>query len=100
LRYGGGRICAELFFINYTFYHGLRLRNYEIRHKRKAFYVGSHIKTIINMTPEISTILYISSTLVAAATYYLTFRYQAKKIDILEKAIKTQSTLLDDFDKF
>jgi hypothetical protein len=52
------------------------------------------------MTPEISTFLYIGSTLIAATIYYLTYRYQAKKIDILEKAIKTQSTLLDDFDKF
>lgn len=52
------------------------------------------------MTPEISTYLYIGSTLIAATVYYLTFKYQAKKIDILEKAIKTQSTLLDDFEKF
>ena len=52
------------------------------------------------MTPELSTYLYIGATLIAAFVYYMTFRYQAKKIDILEKAIKTQSTLLDDFDKF
>ena len=52
------------------------------------------------MTQEITTYIYIGSTLIACAVYYLTFRYQAKKIDILEKAIKTQSTLLDDFDKF
>jgi hypothetical protein len=52
------------------------------------------------MTPELSTYLYIGTTLIAATIYFLTFRYQAKKIDILEKAIKTQSTLLDDFEKF
>ncbi|HSK14338.1 MAG TPA: hypothetical protein VK907_14050, partial [Phnomibacter sp.] len=52
------------------------------------------------MTPEISTYIYIVSTFIAATIYYLTFRYQAKKIEVLEKAIKTQSTLLDDFDKF
>ena len=52
------------------------------------------------MTPELSTYLYIGTTLIAATIYYLTFRYQAKKIDILEKAIKTQSNLLEDFEKF
>ena len=53
------------------------------------------------MIPEMTTyIIYIGTTLIASAVYYLTFRYQAKKIDILEKAIKTQSTLLEDFEKF
>jgi uncharacterized membrane-anchored protein YhcB (DUF1043 family) len=52
------------------------------------------------MTEQTTTYIYIGTTLLASAIYYLTFRYQAKKIDILEKAIKTQSTLLDDFDKF
>jgi hypothetical protein len=52
------------------------------------------------MTGDITTYIYIGTTLIASAVYYLTFRYQAKKIDILEKAIKTQSTLLGDFDKF
>lgn len=52
------------------------------------------------MTPEISTYLYIGSTLIAATIYYLTYRYQAKKIDILEKAISSQSSLITDFEKF
>ena len=52
------------------------------------------------MTEQTTTYIYIGSTLIASVVYYLTFRYQAKKINILEKAIKTQSTLLDDFDKF
>ena len=52
------------------------------------------------MTEEITTYIYIGSTLIASAVYYLTFRYQAKKIDILEKTIKSQSSLLDDIEKF
>ena len=52
------------------------------------------------MTTDITTYIYIGTTLIASAVYYLTFKYQAKKIDILEKAIKTQSNLLEDFEKF
>jgi hypothetical protein len=52
------------------------------------------------MTEQTTTYIYIGSTLIAAVIYYLTFRYQAKKIDILEKTIKSQSSLLDDIEKF
>lgn len=65
-----------------------------------VIFVGNHIKTEIRMTTELSTYLYIGTTLIAAIIYFLTFRYQATKIDLLQKAINSQSSLISDFEKF
>jgi len=52
------------------------------------------------MAPETTTYIYIGTTLIACVIYYLTFKFQARKIDVLEIAIKSQSTLISDFEKF
>ena len=52
------------------------------------------------MTSEISSYISSGVTVIAAFIYFLTYRFQKTKIDLLQNSIDSQSKIIADFDKY
>lgn len=52
------------------------------------------------MRPEITSLLSSVVTIIAAFIYFLTYRFQKRKIELLQNSIDSQSKIIADFEKY
>jgi hypothetical protein len=52
------------------------------------------------MSSEVSTYIQTGVTIVAVIVYYLVYRFQSRKIDLLQKSVDSQSRIISDFEKY
>lgn len=52
------------------------------------------------MNPDITSLLSSAVTIIAAFIYLLTYRFQKRKIELLQNSIDSQSKIITDFEKY